>query len=95
MVFGNNFLQTELMFFKENMEIQQTIEKELTYIGEAPINREETRLIRYLHRVKSWQIKVDANAYNYLKLTQKISTKHSMFTTFTFFQGALSSLLLF
>ena len=44
--------ETELALFKESIEIQQTLERESTHIGGAPINREEARLIRYLRNVK-------------------------------------------
>jgi hypothetical protein len=43
---------SELSLFKDNMKIQQEIERESTYIGNAPINQEEARLIRYLRQVK-------------------------------------------
>lgn len=44
--------ETELVLFKENIETQQKLERESTYIGSDPINKEEARLIRYLRRVK-------------------------------------------
>ena len=46
--------ETELALFKQNIEIQQQLERESTYIGTEPINREEARLIRYLRRVKEF-----------------------------------------
>ena len=44
--------ETELALYKENIEIQQELERASTYIGSDPINREEARLIRYLRRTK-------------------------------------------
>jgi len=44
--------EDELLLYKENIEAQQNLERESTYIGGAPINREEARLIRYLRSVK-------------------------------------------
>ena len=46
--------ESELALFKENIEIQQQLERESTYVGSEPINREEARLIRYLRRVKEF-----------------------------------------
>jgi len=44
--------ETELLHFKESIETQQELDRESTYIGGKPINREEARLIRYLRSVK-------------------------------------------
>ena len=44
--------ETELLLFKESIETQQVLERESTYIGGAPLNRAEARLIRYLRSVK-------------------------------------------
>ncbi|WP_448556660.1 hypothetical protein [Thalassotalea montiporae] len=46
--------ESELALFKQNIETQQQLERESTYIGAEPINREEARLIRYLRRVKEF-----------------------------------------
>ncbi|WP_341502471.1 hypothetical protein [Gallaecimonas sp. GXIMD4217] len=46
--------ESELAMLKENIETQQAIERESTYIGNKPINKEEARLIRYLRRVKEF-----------------------------------------
>ncbi|WP_085299592.1 hypothetical protein [Cognaticolwellia mytili] len=46
--------EPEMLHFKESIEIQQALERESTYIGSDPINREEARLIRYLRRVKEF-----------------------------------------
>jgi len=44
--------EAELVLFKENIEIQQQLERESTYIGKEPISRQEARVIRYLRGVK-------------------------------------------
>jgi hypothetical protein len=44
--------ETELVLFKESIQAQQALERESTYIGGKPINKEEARLIKYLRRVK-------------------------------------------
>jgi len=44
--------ETELTLFKETIETQQKLERESTYIGSTPINREEARVIRYLRRTQ-------------------------------------------
>jgi len=46
--------ESELVLFKENIERQQKLERESTYVGNKPINREEAQLIRYLRRVKEF-----------------------------------------
>jgi hypothetical protein len=45
--------ETALTLFKEGIETQQALERESTYIGSDPINKEEARLIRYLRRTKT------------------------------------------
>lgn len=46
--------EAELLLFKENIETQQKLERESTYIGKEPINEEEARVIRYLRRAKDF-----------------------------------------
>ncbi|REL27112.1 DUF1496 domain-containing protein [Thalassotalea euphylliae] len=46
--------ESELALFKQNIEIQQQLVRESTYIGAERINREEARLIRYLRSVKEF-----------------------------------------
>lgn len=46
--------EAELLLFKENIETQQKLERESTYIGNDPINEEEARVIRYLRRAKDF-----------------------------------------
>jgi hypothetical protein len=44
--------ESELLLFKESIETEQALQRESTYIGGAPINKSEARLIRYLRSVK-------------------------------------------
>jgi len=53
--------ESELVLFKENIETQQALERESTYIGSEPINKEEARLIRYLRRTKEFADKRNKN----------------------------------
>jgi len=46
--------EAELLLYKENIETQQKVERESTYIGGKPINKAEARLIRYLRSVKEF-----------------------------------------
>lgn len=46
--------EAEMLLFKENIETQQKLERESTYIGKDPINEEEARVIRYLRRAKAF-----------------------------------------
>lgn len=46
--------ESEMINFEENIKTQQKLERESTYIGSKPINREEARLIRYLRKVKEF-----------------------------------------
>ena len=46
--------ESEMILFKENIEAQQTIEREATYIGAEPISPIEARVIRYLRNSKKF-----------------------------------------
>ncbi|MBV2129750.1 hypothetical protein [Arsukibacterium indicum] len=44
--------EAELLLLQENIQKQQAVQQEATYIGQEPINDEEARLIRYLRSAK-------------------------------------------
>lgn len=46
--------EAEMLLFKENIETQQKLERESTYIGTEPINADEARVIKYLRRAKAF-----------------------------------------
>lgn len=46
--------EAEMSLFKKNLEAQQALERESTYIGNEPINPSEARLIRYLRNTKKF-----------------------------------------
>ena len=43
-----------MALFKQNVEAQQTLERESTFIGKEAINPSEARLIRYLRSTKKF-----------------------------------------
>lgn len=50
--FWEQLSESELVLFKENVEAQQKLERESTYIGSEPISREEAKFIRYLRKTR-------------------------------------------
>ena len=50
--FWEQLSEAEMALFKENIEAQQKLERESTFIGSEPINPSEARLIRYLRSTK-------------------------------------------
>ncbi len=44
--------EVEMTLFTQNIEAQQKLEREATFIGDEPLNVNEARLIRYLRSMK-------------------------------------------